>query len=79
VIMGFRIPDLEPAYHVIRRSLTEISSAYNDGFTASTCKQELFQLKYWLDARYEQLPKFSGEEQWLKNLEQQKIMEILKK
>ena len=77
--MGFQIPDLEPAYHAIRRSLGEIASPYNDGWTASHCKQELFQLKYWLDARYEQLPIFSGEEEWLKQLEQEKILAILKK
>jgi hypothetical protein len=77
--MGFQIPDLDTAYQSIRRSLGEIASPYNDGWTASHCKQELFQLKYWLDEQYKHLPTFSGEEQWHHQLEQQKILEILKK
>jgi hypothetical protein len=73
--MGFRSPDLDPAYQAIGRSLSEIGSSRNDGFTASYCKQELYQLKCWLDDQYIKLPTFVGEEQW----EQNRLVEILKR
>jgi hypothetical protein len=74
--MGFRKPDLTEAYSAIRNSLTEINSPYNDGFTVVGCKQELYQLKCWLEDQYNQLPKFDEDEkQW----EQERIVQILKK
>ena len=73
--MGFRQPDLSDAYSAIRKSLVEIGSSHNDGFTSSYCKQELYQLKCWLEVAYNDLPTFVGEEKW----EQNRILEILKK
>lgn len=73
--MGFQKPNIESAYSVIRRSLTEIHSPYNDGWTSSSCKQELYQLKCWLEDEYRKLPTFNGEEQW----EQERIVQVLKK
>lgn len=73
--MGFRKPDLTPAYHAIRQTLTEIGSPYNDGWTSSSCKQELYQLKCWLEDQYQDLPTFVGEETW----EQERVVEILKR
>jgi hypothetical protein len=72
--MGFLKPDVESAYSIIRRSLGEIHSPYNDGFTGRACKQELYMLKCWLDVEYKKLPTFSGEEKW----EQARLVEILK-
>ena len=73
--MGFRKPNLQDAYSAIRDSITEIRSPYNEGFTGFHCKQELYQLKCWLEDQYDTLPTFSGEEQW----EQQRIVDILKR
>lgn len=73
--MGFQKPDIDSAYSVIRRSLGEIHSSYNDGYTQMSCKQELYQLKCWLDDQYNNLPTFSGEEKW----EQERLISILKK
>jgi hypothetical protein len=73
--MGFRRPDLDTAYASIRRSLGEIRSPYNDGWTSSSCKQELYLLKCWLEDEYRRLPTFVGEEQW----DQQRVVEILKR
>ena len=73
--MGFLKPDISPAYSSIRRSLTEIASPYNDGWTSSSCKQELYKLKCWLDDEYRKLPTFTGEEAW----EQDRLVEILKR
>jgi hypothetical protein len=72
--MGFKKPDIEQAYQAIRTSLGEIHSPYNDGWTSSSCKQELYVLKCWLEDQYAQLPTFVGEELW----EQERILEILK-
>lgn len=72
--MGFQKPDLESARWAISTSLIEISSPYNDGWTASACKHDLYLLKCWLEDQYEKLPRFSGEEKWA----QQRIIEKLK-
>jgi hypothetical protein len=73
--MGFQKPDLSTAYHAVRHIMTEIGSPYNDGFTSSYCKRDLYVLKCWLEDEYSRLPTFVGEEQW----EQERLVEILKK
>jgi hypothetical protein len=73
--MGFRKPDLTTAYTAIRILLGEINSPMNDGFTQSHCKQELYQLKCWLEDEYNKLPDFAGEQVW----EQDRIINILKR
>jgi hypothetical protein len=73
--MGFRKPDIESAYSVVRKSLVEIRSPYNDGFTGYSCKHELYMLKCWLEDEYKALPTFAGEEEW----EQERLVQILKK
>jgi hypothetical protein len=73
--MGFRQPNLDDARSAIRTSLVEIASPYNDGWTSSACKQDLYVLKCWLEDEYQRLPKFVGEEKW----EQERVVEILKR
>ena len=73
--MGFQKPDLNMARMAIGASLVEIRSPYNDGWTSSACKKELYQLKCWLDDEYKRLPTFFEEQQW----EQERIVNILKK
>ena len=72
--MGFRKPNLDTAANAIRQSLVEIASPYNDGWTSSSCKQELYQLKCWLDDEYKKLPTFVGEEKW----EQDRLINLLR-
>jgi len=72
--MGFQKPNLNDAYSVIRQSIVEISSPYNDGYTSCYCKKELWQLKCWLEEVYLKLPKFDEEKEW----DKQRTMEILK-
>lgn len=73
--MGFKkswsIREIE---NQIRSLCIEISSPYNDGWTASSCKHELYQLKSMIEDIYESLPRFVGEELW----EQERIMKKLK-
>jgi hypothetical protein len=73
--MGFKKPDTDSVYSVIRTSLGEIHSPYNDGWTQRSCKHELYMLKCWLEDKYNELPIFVGEEQW----EQERLVEILKR
>lgn len=73
--MSFKKPDMASAYSAIRSSLSEIHSPYNDGWTSSSCKKELYLLKCWLEDEYKQLPTFVGEESW----EQERLIVILKK
>lgn len=74
--MGMRRPaDLKQAWLEISRSLAEIRSPYNDGWSMSSCKKQLYMLKSWLDEEYNKLPKFAEETQW----EQERIIQILKK
>ena len=72
--MGFRQPELDEAYRVIRRCMAEIRSPYNDGYTSFACKQDLYMLKSWLEEEYQQLPRFSDEEAW----EKQRMWDRLK-
>jgi hypothetical protein len=73
--MGFQkrwnLPDL---YAQVRAMTTEISSPYNDGWTSSGCKHDLYLLKCFIEDRYQDLPTFVGEEKW----EQQRIIDQLK-
>lgn len=73
--MGFRQPTLVDARLAINKCLIEIHSPYNDGWTQSSCKEDLYMLKCWLEIEYSKLPTFVGEEKW----EQNKILEILKR
>ena len=74
--MGFKTPSLSDAYNTIRSSLVEINSPYNDGITASHCKQELYLLKCWLEDQYDRLPIFEEDE---RRWEQERIVQLLKK
>lgn len=74
--MGFKMSwDVGDIESQLRRLVTEINSPYNDGFTASTCKQDLYRLKCLIDDLYNSTPKFAGEEAW----ERDRVYEILKK
>jgi hypothetical protein len=74
--MGFKQP--EGADSIISRLRTlavEANSAYNDGWTASSCKHELYRVKCYLDDVYKQLPGFSDEAEW----EKERVAELLKR
>jgi hypothetical protein len=67
--------DVQDIQNQIGRMITEVSSSYNDGWTASGCKQELYQLKCYIEDAYKDLPTFVGEEKW----EQERLIRVLKK
>jgi len=63
----------------IHSMVLECTSPYNDGFSTWGIKQDLYQLKWLVDESLKRCPEFSPEKEWLKEQEQKKIVEILKK
>ena len=73
--MGFKKNwDVADIMSQIRSMIGEIRSPYNDGYTGMACKQELYQLKCFIEDQYQDLPKFTGEEEW----EKQRLVQKLK-
>ena len=64
--MGFQKADLRPAWQEIARAMVEVQSPYNDGYTGSACKKDLYMLKSWFNEAYDRLPKFADEAEWEK-------------
>ncbi len=63
----------------IRSISYESNSRYNDGFIQWGCKQDLYILKEIIDRELETSPHFGEmEDEWLKEREQQRIINILK-
>ena len=74
--MGFRQPgDAESIIVQLRALAAESRSSYNDGWTAGSCKRELYRVKCYLDDVYKQLPTFVGEDEW----EKERVAELLKR
>ena len=74
--MGFKKSwDTQEIKNQIRSLAHEIASPYNDGWTASSCKHDLYQLKCMIEDIYQTLPHFVGEEKW----EQERLVKLLQK
>jgi hypothetical protein len=67
--------DVADIVRQLRSIHRQASSPYNDGFTASGCKQDLYQLKCIIEDLYQDTPTFANEEEW----HQQRTMELLAK
>lgn len=59
----------------LRTLASEAQSGYNDGWTASSCKRELYLVKCYLEDVYKELPIFGDEDKW----EQERLVDILRK
>ena len=75
------MPDMDVPYCTsqIRKAIIEMNSPYNDGYLAWGIKQDLYLLKFMLDKVIADAPTFVGEDEWLKDKEQEVMMEILTK
>ena len=73
------LPDMDDIMSKIRKMNIEMTSPYNDGYLSWGIKQDLYILKFFLDKIIADAPDFVGEEEWLKEKEQEKVLEILKK
>jgi hypothetical protein len=50
-----------------------------DGFSTWPIKQDLYQIKWAVDAALKDCPNYSGEAEWLKEQEQRQLIKILSK
>jgi hypothetical protein len=67
--------DLNSARMWICKTASEASSPYNDGFTASGYKKQLYEIKCLIEDLYPDLPTFVGEDEW----EKERLIQKLKK
>ena len=76
--MGFRKPmDYNSINHQIYMAGVEIMDSRNDGWTQWEIKEELYRLQLLINTILEKSPKFEGEYEFLKTLEQHKMVKIL--
>lgn len=74
--MGFKKNwDVADMQSQLRAMALEICSPYNDGWTSSLCKKDLFRIKCLVEDIYAASPKFADEQEW----EKERTMELLKK
>lgn len=73
--MGYKVDwDVNKIWTDLSRMMAEVSSPYNNGYVSREIKHDLYNLKCFLDERYNTLPKFADEEEW----EKQRMLRILK-
>ena len=70
--------DMNAIRHQIWTMRHEATTPYNDGWVAFGVKQELYQLKWQIDEALAACSTFTGEDQWLHEQEQERIINILK-
>lgn len=72
--MGFRKPlDYNSINHQLYMAGVELNNPYNDGYNQWGIKQDLYRIKWLVDAILEDSSKFSGEEEFLNEHEQKVI------
>jgi hypothetical protein len=77
--MGFKKNwDMASVSSQIYTMARECASPYNDGFTAFEIKKDLWELKHVIDRAIKNTPTFFGEEEWLTEQEQKRIIKHLK-
>ena len=54
------------------------NDSYLTGWNNWPCKQDLYRVKFAVDEMLAKTSKFSGEEEWLEELEKEKVVRILK-
>ena len=70
--------DMNAISHQIWTMRHEATTPYNDGWVAFGVKQELYQLKWQIDQALAACSTFTGEDEWLREQEQERIIKILK-
>ena len=63
----------------IDRLISNATDARNDGFTQFYNKKILYQIKWRIDEYFENSHEFTGEEEWLKEKEKERMWSKLKK
>lgn len=76
--MSFKITwDADKIISELHRCSAQANSAYNDGFSAWSCKKDLLLVKYALDEMLERCPTFSGEKEFHEEMAKQKTWKTL--
>jgi hypothetical protein len=61
-----------------RKMYAGANDPYVTGWNNWPCKQDLYRVKFAVDAMLAETSTFSGEEEWLKEQEKEKVVRILK-
>ena len=69
--------DMNAIRHQIWTMRHEATTPYNDGWVAFGVKQELYQLKWQIDQALADCSTFAGEDEWLREQEQERIINII--
>lgn len=69
--------NLDKAKNEIQKAMLEIGSTHNDGFVTWGYKQQLWQLKFYLDEQLKRCPTYAGEEEWIAEQRTEQAMEKL--
>ena len=70
--------DMHAIRHQIWAMRHEATTPYNDGFMQFDIKQDLYRLKWQIDEALASCSSFAGENEWLHEIEQERIINILK-
>jgi len=70
--------DIIEAYNQIRAAASELNDSRNDGFISWGVKQDLYQLKWFLDDVLKNSSTFGPEEEWLREQEQKRVIRYLR-
>jgi len=77
--MGFKQPaDVSHIISEIRRIANECRSPYNDGYISFGLKKDLYLIDHVLKELIKDCPTFAGEEEWLTEIEKERIINYLK-
>ena len=61
-----------------RKMYAGANDPYVTGWNNWPCKQDLYRVKFAVDEMLKNTSKFSGEEEWLEELEKEKVVRILR-
>ncbi len=77
--MGYKHKyDIVHIYQQLRAASSEVNDPRNDGFISWGVKQDLYQLKWFLDDILKNSNTFGPEEEWLREQEQKRIIGYLR-
>jgi hypothetical protein len=77
--MGFRKPmDYNSVQHQIYMAGVELHSPYNDGYNQWAIKQDLYRIKWLVDAILKDSGTFTDEDEFIKEYEQKVMWRTLK-
>jgi len=76
MIIDWNIKEIE---RQLQRMYAGAIDPYVTGYNNWPCKQDLYRVKFLVDELLKQCPKFTDEDEWLREQEAEKILHILKK